>query len=99
MEAAGEVQHFVHGLEYYADLATKVRGVYQPLPFTLGRSYGMVVRRPRRRLRRDRPFQLPPDVDRDEARAGSGCWQHDRAQALRGPAAHDAAIGGAADRG
>lgn len=46
MEAAGEVQHFVHGLEYYADLATKVRGVYQPLPSTLGRSYGMVVRRP-----------------------------------------------------
>jgi acyl-CoA reductase-like NAD-dependent aldehyde dehydrogenase len=46
MEAAGEVQHFVHGLNYYADLATKVRGVYQPLPSTLGRSYGMVVRRP-----------------------------------------------------
>jgi acyl-CoA reductase-like NAD-dependent aldehyde dehydrogenase len=46
MEAGGEVQHFVHGLEYYADLATKVRGVYQPLPSTLGRSYGMVVRRP-----------------------------------------------------
>jgi acyl-CoA reductase-like NAD-dependent aldehyde dehydrogenase len=46
MEAGGEVQHFVHGLEYYADCATKVRGVYQPLPSTLGRSYGMVVRRP-----------------------------------------------------
>ncbi|MBV9473684.1 MAG: aldehyde dehydrogenase family protein, partial [Solirubrobacterales bacterium] len=46
MEAGGEVQHFVHGLEYYADLATKARGVYQPLPSTLGRSYGMVVRRP-----------------------------------------------------
>lgn len=46
MEAAGEVQHFVHGLEYYADLATKVRGAYQSLPSTLGRSYGMVVRRP-----------------------------------------------------
>ena len=46
MEAAGEVQHFVHGLEYYADLATKVRGVYQPLPSTLGRAYGQVVRRP-----------------------------------------------------
>ena len=42
MEAGGEVQHFVHGLEYYADCATKVRGVYQPLPSTLGRSYGMV---------------------------------------------------------
>jgi succinate-semialdehyde dehydrogenase/glutarate-semialdehyde dehydrogenase len=46
IESAGEVQHFVHGLEYYADLASKVRGVYQPLPSTLGRAYGMVVRRP-----------------------------------------------------
>jgi acyl-CoA reductase-like NAD-dependent aldehyde dehydrogenase len=46
MEASGEVQHFVHGLEYYADLATKVRGVYQPLPSQLGKSYGMVIRRP-----------------------------------------------------
>src|SRR5918999_290873 len=46
MEAGGEGQHFVHGLEYYADLATKARGVYQPLPSTLGRAYGMVVRRP-----------------------------------------------------
>jgi acyl-CoA reductase-like NAD-dependent aldehyde dehydrogenase len=46
MEASGEVQHFVHGLEYYADLATKVRGAYQPLPSQLGKSYGMVIRRP-----------------------------------------------------
>jgi acyl-CoA reductase-like NAD-dependent aldehyde dehydrogenase len=46
MEASGEVQHFVHGLEYYADLATKVRGVHQPLPSQLGKSYGMVIRRP-----------------------------------------------------
>ncbi|HET9243233.1 MAG TPA: aldehyde dehydrogenase family protein, partial [Gaiella sp.] len=29
MEAAGELQHFVHGMHYYADLATKVRGAYQ----------------------------------------------------------------------
>jgi len=46
LEAAGEVQHFVHGMQYYADLATKARGVYQDLPSTLGRSYGLVVRRP-----------------------------------------------------
>ncbi|HUF01122.1 MAG TPA: aldehyde dehydrogenase family protein, partial [Gaiellaceae bacterium] len=46
IEAAGELQHFIHGMHYYADLATKVRGVYQDLPSTLGRSYGMVVRRP-----------------------------------------------------
>ena len=46
MEAAGELQHFLHGMSYYADLATKVRGAYQDLPSTLGRSYGMVIRRP-----------------------------------------------------
>ena len=33
-------------MHYYADLATKVRGAYQDLPSTLGRSYGMVVKRP-----------------------------------------------------
>jgi succinate-semialdehyde dehydrogenase/glutarate-semialdehyde dehydrogenase len=46
IEAAGELQHFIHGMHYYADLATKVRGAYQELPSTLGRSYGMVVKRP-----------------------------------------------------
>jgi len=46
IEAAGELQHFVHGMHYYADLATKVRGAYQDLPSTFGRSYGMVIKRP-----------------------------------------------------
>ena len=46
MEAAGELQHFIHGMHYYADLATKVRGAYQDLPSTLGPSYGMVIKRP-----------------------------------------------------
>jgi succinate-semialdehyde dehydrogenase/glutarate-semialdehyde dehydrogenase len=46
LEAAGELQHFLHGMHYYADLATKVRGAYQDLPSTFGRSYGMVIRRP-----------------------------------------------------
>jgi succinate-semialdehyde dehydrogenase/glutarate-semialdehyde dehydrogenase len=46
IEAAGEIQHFVHGVHYYADLATKARGVYQDLPSALGRSYGMVLKRP-----------------------------------------------------
>jgi succinate-semialdehyde dehydrogenase/glutarate-semialdehyde dehydrogenase len=46
LEARGELQHFVHGMHYYADLATKVRGAYQDLPSTLGRSYGMVIKRP-----------------------------------------------------
>jgi acyl-CoA reductase-like NAD-dependent aldehyde dehydrogenase len=46
IEAAGELQHFLHGMHYYADLATKVRGGYQDLPSTLGRSYGLVIKRP-----------------------------------------------------
>src|SRR5581483_5966453 len=46
LEAAGELQHFLHGMHFYADLATKVRGAYQDLPSTFGRSYGMVIRRP-----------------------------------------------------
>jgi succinate-semialdehyde dehydrogenase / glutarate-semialdehyde dehydrogenase len=46
IEAAGELQHFLHGMQYYVDLATKVRGAYQELPSTLGRSYGLVIKRP-----------------------------------------------------
>ncbi|MFQ5426728.1 MAG: aldehyde dehydrogenase family protein, partial [Gaiellales bacterium] len=45
-EAQGELRHFLHGLRYYADLATKLQGSYQPLPATLGESYGLVIRRP-----------------------------------------------------
>jgi succinate-semialdehyde dehydrogenase/glutarate-semialdehyde dehydrogenase len=59
IEAAGELQHFVHGVQYYADLATKARGVYQDLPSTLGRSYGMVVRRPVGVVAAIVPFNYP----------------------------------------
>ena len=45
-EAAGEVNHLAHGVRYYAEAATKVRGSYQQLPSTLGHSYGLVIRRP-----------------------------------------------------
>jgi acyl-CoA reductase-like NAD-dependent aldehyde dehydrogenase len=45
-EANGEVHHFIHGLTYYTDLATKIRGAYQPLPSTLSKAYGMVIRKP-----------------------------------------------------
>ena len=45
-EAQGEFDHFLHGLAYYADLATKIRGAYQPLPSRLGPSYGLVIKRP-----------------------------------------------------
>jgi succinate-semialdehyde dehydrogenase/glutarate-semialdehyde dehydrogenase len=45
-EAMGEVTHLAHGVRYYAEAATKVRGTYQDLPSTLGPAYGMVIRRP-----------------------------------------------------
>src|SRR3954451_2754266 len=45
-EPGGEIHHLIHGLNYYADLATKVRGSYQPLPSALSKAYGMVLRRP-----------------------------------------------------
>src|ERR671931_280716 len=45
-EALGEVHHFLHGMAFYADLASKIRGAYAPLPSTLGQSLGMVIKRP-----------------------------------------------------
>src|SRR5215468_3890814 len=43
-EAGLEIHHLVHGLEFYAGLASKVRGSYVPLPQK--GAYGMVVRQP-----------------------------------------------------
>ena len=45
-EAAGEIHHLAHGVRFYAEAATKVRGSYQELPSAFGLSYGMVIRRP-----------------------------------------------------
>jgi acyl-CoA reductase-like NAD-dependent aldehyde dehydrogenase len=45
-EAIGEVNHLAHGVRFYAEAATKVRGSYHELPSTLGPAYGMVIRRP-----------------------------------------------------
>ncbi len=46
-EASGELHHFLHGLEFYAGLASKLRGAQVPLPPALGKhSYGMVVKKP-----------------------------------------------------
>ncbi|MFQ5408702.1 MAG: aldehyde dehydrogenase family protein [Anaerolineales bacterium] len=46
-EAAGELHHFLHGMEFYAGLASKIRGAQVPLPPALGKhAYGMIVRRP-----------------------------------------------------
>jgi succinate-semialdehyde dehydrogenase/glutarate-semialdehyde dehydrogenase len=46
LEAQGELRHFLGGLRYYAEAATKLRGSYQELPSQFGPAYGLVVRRP-----------------------------------------------------
>src|SRR5919202_2941684 len=44
LEANLEIHHLVHGLEFYAGLASKVRGSYVPLPQK--GAYGLVLRQP-----------------------------------------------------
>jgi succinate-semialdehyde dehydrogenase/glutarate-semialdehyde dehydrogenase len=46
LEAQGELRHFLGGLRYYAEAATKVHGRYQELPSQFGPAYGLVTRRP-----------------------------------------------------
>ncbi len=43
-EASTEIEHFLHGLEFYAGLASKVRGALVPLPAK--NAYGMVIGKP-----------------------------------------------------
>src|SRR5260221_4141 len=43
-EANLEIHHLIHGLEFYAGLASKVRGSYVPLPQK--GAYGLVIRQP-----------------------------------------------------
>jgi succinate-semialdehyde dehydrogenase / glutarate-semialdehyde dehydrogenase len=43
-EANLEIHHLLHGLEFYAGLASKVRGSYAPLPQK--GAYGLVIRQP-----------------------------------------------------
>jgi succinate-semialdehyde dehydrogenase/glutarate-semialdehyde dehydrogenase len=43
-EASTELEHFLHGLDFYAGLASKVRGSQVPLPAR--NAYGLVVRKP-----------------------------------------------------
>jgi acyl-CoA reductase-like NAD-dependent aldehyde dehydrogenase len=58
-EAMGEVTHLAHGVHYYAQAATKVRGAYQDLPSTLGQAYGMVIRRPMGVCAAITPYNFP----------------------------------------
>ncbi len=45
-ESMGELHHFLHGMSYYADLASKIEGTYATLPSALGKAYGMVIKKP-----------------------------------------------------
>jgi succinate-semialdehyde dehydrogenase / glutarate-semialdehyde dehydrogenase len=58
-EAIGEVNHLAHGVRFYAEVATKVRGSYQDLPSTLGPAYGMVIRRPMGVCAAITPYNFP----------------------------------------
>jgi succinate-semialdehyde dehydrogenase/glutarate-semialdehyde dehydrogenase len=58
-EAAGEVTHLAHGVRFYAEAATKVRGVYQELPSAFGPAYGMVIRRPMGVCAAITPYNFP----------------------------------------
>jgi succinate-semialdehyde dehydrogenase/glutarate-semialdehyde dehydrogenase len=58
-EAAGEVTHLAHGVRFYAEAATKVRGAYQELPSTFGPAYGMVIRRPMGVCAAITPYNFP----------------------------------------
>jgi len=39
-----EIEHFLHGMNFYAGLASKIRGAYVPLPDN--KMYGMVLKQP-----------------------------------------------------
>jgi acyl-CoA reductase-like NAD-dependent aldehyde dehydrogenase len=58
-EAMGEVTHLAHGVHYYAEAATKVRGAYQDLPGAFGPAYGLVIRRPMGVCAAITPYNFP----------------------------------------
>src|SRR3990172_6243636 len=46
-EASTEMEHFLHGIDFYAGLATKVRGAHVPLPdFPNKSAFYLAMRRP-----------------------------------------------------
>jgi succinate-semialdehyde dehydrogenase / glutarate-semialdehyde dehydrogenase len=59
LEARGEVTHLAHGVRYYAEAATKVRGAHQELPSAFGPAYGQVIRRPMGVCAAITPYNFP----------------------------------------
>jgi len=44
MESGGELHHFLHGMQFYADLVSKIRGESAPLPPAMNpKSYGVIM--------------------------------------------------------
>jgi succinate-semialdehyde dehydrogenase/glutarate-semialdehyde dehydrogenase len=44
IESNGELHHFLHGMQFYADLASKIRGELAPLPPAMNpKSYGVIM--------------------------------------------------------
>lgn len=47
MESMGELNHFLHGLEFYIGMASKIRGSQVPLPPSMNPScYGVIMKQP-----------------------------------------------------
>src|SRR5918999_3996479 len=63
-EAGLEIHHLVHGLEFYAGLASKVRGSHVPLPQK--GAYGMVIRQPIGVCGGIVGWELPPTLGGDQ---------------------------------
>src|SRR3954453_14600718 len=59
LEARGEVTHLAHGVRFYAEATTKVRGAYQELPSAFGPAYGQVIRRPMGVCAAITPYNFP----------------------------------------
>ena len=79
-EAMGEVNHLAHGVRFYAEAATKVRGAYQELPSTMGSLVRDGDPPPDGRVRRDHAVQLPAHAARHQgrarrSRAGTRSWR------------------------
>ncbi|MFQ5603258.1 MAG: aldehyde dehydrogenase family protein [bacterium] len=47
MESMGELNHFLHGMEFYVGMASKIRGQQVPLPPAMNpNSYGVIMKQP-----------------------------------------------------
>ena len=91
-EAGLEIHHLIHGLEFYAGLASKVRGSHVPLPQK--NAYGMVVRQPIGVCGAIVPWNFPLTLMGTKLGPALAAGQHHHRQArLHHPAGHGAVHG------